>query len=70
MAPASPQGTRAVSGNSGSNGARCLSWPVTDSAPKVMPWKARSAETKRGRRVAARASFSAPSTASEPLDMR
>src|SRR4028118_2022733 len=55
------------SGTSGLNGTLYFSRPETDSAPRVLPWNAPVAETKRVRPVLIRAIFKPPSTASAPL---
>src|SRR3982751_5397655 len=60
------QGTFSKPGNSGPKRDVNSEAEVADSAPSVRPWKPCSAERTRGRRVAARPSLIAASTASVP----
>ena len=72
-AAASSGGTKATPPTRGPNGARYFGCPVADSAKAVRPWNEPSratipvAPSPFSRRARARASFSAASTASEPL---
>ena len=56
-----------VSGRNGANPWRKLWQPLSESAPIVRPWNARSANTIPGRPVAQRANLMAASTPSVPL---
>ena len=47
IADISPKGTCLISFSKGLNGARLLSWPVSESAPIVRPWKAPIVATMR-----------------------
>ena len=60
-------GTNETSGRSGPNRSRATALPFTESEPSVSPWKPFSTATTRGRRVAARPSLIAASTASVPV---
>ena len=63
-------GTWTNPGTRGSNGSRKSRRHVALSAPIVRPWNPRIAATTFGRPVAARANFSAASTASDPELLR
>ena len=60
------QGTRTASASSGPKPSRKMASPLIVNAPMVSPWKAWSQKTSFERRVAARASLIAASTASVP----
>ena len=65
IAEISPNGTCLISLSKGRNGARLLSWPVSESAPMVRPWNAPVVATIRVFPVF-RESLSAASFASAP----
>ena len=64
------KGTCEKPGTRGPKTSRYSGPHVADNAPIVLPWKPRIVATTPGRFVAARANFSAPSTASVPLLQR